>query len=295
MSIVTSLICLAEEVVSPATEFPEVTLYHGSFLANLGSIQANGIVPRAVNAKAAVMNAVDEISIALDLSSEQDKELRSGATVKYAIDRIQQSGFSKVYLSGERDFAVSNAKAGGEWYEGIVNTALQLKHEEFFELQRSYAVRIMNLERLMEQQDKAFSQAIGTGDEEEYRRLFRELRETNKQHDELQRERDKALSGRRSEIGQQEQAVLRKRFGDKAVVFRVVMPYRVFVSKIASPSSRERIEMFEKMYADYVRGEGGRNWFVYIHGNSGKVWEFFQEVHLTGVEPHFIKGWEVVN
>lgn len=295
MDVVASLMRLAEELVSPENEFPEATLYHGSFLANLDSIRAHGIVPRIIDVKAAVMNAVDEVSIAFDLNSEQDKELRSDAVVKYALDRVEQSRFDKVYLSGEKDFAEGNAKAGGEWYEGIVLAAERIKHADYYDLKHDYAMRILAIEKQMKLLDEKCRGMMAKGDFDEYERISRQLSVLNEQYGEIQLESQRALNERRQEIKRQSRAIMSRRFGDKAVILTVVMPYAAFVSKIASASSRQRVETFEKMYAEYVSGEDRQNWFSHVRGDSQKVWEFFQEVHLSGVEPHYIKGWEIVN
>jgi hypothetical protein len=60
------------------------------------------------------------------------------------------------------------------------------------------------------------------------------------------------------------------------------------VKKLASSHSRERVELFEEQFEEYKAGIGQRTWFEHIGGNPVKVWEFFQEIHLTGVEPQYI-------
>jgi hypothetical protein len=296
--IAVSLSRIAEELVSPASEFPVVTLYHGSFLSNLDSIKGMGIVPRAVDAEATVGRAVDEVSGVLVLSEAQKRELYEG-TAKYAIDRIKQSKFDKVYLSGEKSFAESNAKAGGEWYEQLVSSALRIVHEDYYEMEHDYAVRTLDLEKKMKMQDEKLRemqrQDMGSETQHEERLVqVRLSRELDRQYDELRKERSRVLDGRRREVGRQEQEVLKKRFGDEAVIFTVEMPYDVFVEKIASFDSKQRIQLFESMYSDYVSGVKTQNWFEHIRGDSSRVWEFFQEVHLSGVESRFIVKWETM-
>jgi len=291
--VVSSLRFVASDVVSPANEFPVVTLYHGTYLANLDSIRSNGIVSRAIDAKTTVEVAVNEVVDGFNLTPEQARELKS-SVVRFAVERITESGFSKVYLSGERSYAEGNAKAGGEWYEEIIRTATAIKHEDFYELQAEYARRTSELERKMKEHDAMVSSLGPDMEIDQYHKELSISRELDRQHGELQKERREALDDRRREMDREGQEILRKRFGDEAVVFTVEMPYAVFVGKIASSRSRERIVLFEEMYAQYVAGGRG-NWFSFIHGDKGKVWEFFQEVHLSGVEPRFIRGWDILN
>lgn len=82
--------------------------------------------------------------------------------------------------------------------------------------------------------------------------------------------------------------MLRQQYGDDAVVFSVRMPYKVFVSKLASGRSRERVKLFEEQFATWKSDTNSRTWFEFIKGNARRVWEFFQEVHLSGVEPKYI-------
>jgi hypothetical protein len=210
-----------------------------------------------------------------------------------SIDRIKQSKFDKVYLSGERDFAVSNAKAGGEWYEDIVNTALGILHDDFYTLVGEYAKRSKYLEKAIEKQSEKMTKMLEEPDDEK-RDVERQVsRDLERRYYDLQKEKEEVLGGRRQKLKKQNDDIVRKRFGDEAVIFTVVMPYSVFVSKMASPHSKERISLFEEMYAGFLRGEK-RNWFDYIGGKRDMVWEFFQEVHLSGVEPRFIKKWELM-
>lgn len=274
--------------MTPADDFPNVVLYHGSFLVNLPSIQSHGIVPRAVDANAVVEIAIAEISEAFGLTREEVRELRSGLLVRHAIERIKESGFSKVYLSGEYDYAVSNAKAGGEWYEGILDTASRIKNQRYWDRKHELDVEIRDLEKQMKKNDAEMRSRLDRSDED-----FLRSRELDRRHAELSRQAEAELGGLRRKIEEEKNRILSRRYGDAAVIFRVVMPYGDFVARVAS-SSRDRLSLFEQAYAEYVAGETRRNWFAYIRGDPKRVWEWFREVHMTRVEPSFIKGWDIL-
>jgi hypothetical protein len=273
---------MAKYANAVSERYPIVKLYHGSFQVNKQSILANGIIPKTVDADRIAMMAIDEVAEVMKFADEKKDEL-SELALKSSIDRIQESKFDKVYLSGELDYAINNAKAGSEWYENIVSLALRIANQDYYELIAEYQKRTQKLERELEQQEK-----------KDFSRQHDRLKKWNilkERYDALQKEKDLALSLRRKEIAEQKKDILKKRFGDEAIIFEVEMPYEVFVSKIASPYSKERVQLFESMYAAYLNGDR-RNWFDYIEGNEQEVWQFFREVHLTGVEPRFITGWK---
>ena len=262
-------------------EFPIVTLYHGTYAANLEGILKNGIIPRNVDSLSLVNEGIQYISSKVGLSPEEEKELKDSAYVsKYAIDRLQEAGPNRVYLTGEKSYAISNSMASAEWFEEILGNAIRLKYAPYVEKEHNFTTQRLNLYKKLEELDKK----SGMGDLS----IYAEKDKISKEIRKSEQEENEQLSDIKKEMKDLRLNILRDRFGDKIVILTVELPYNVFKSKISSKYSQERLSLFEKIYNDYINGDKKDNWFELVKSKHYNVWDFFREVHLSGVEPEYI-------
>lgn len=293
MNPIIDILKIAQEI-SVEDDFPKVVLYHGTFAAYLPFIQKMGLVPRAVDAKSIVDAAIDQIADAYKMTMEQKRELASHPGIKSAMSRITESGFDKIYLSGERSYAEGHIGASGEWFETLLEAASSIVHREFHELKYDYDIKLLALEKVMKRNDKALSQIMAKGDLEEWESKREEFHKVDDEYYRLQDEREKALVDKRREIEEQKRQTIKLKYGEDGVLLTVVMPFSTFVSKSASSFTTERIEEFKAQYARWKTGEGGKTWFEHMGSDKSRVWEFFREVHLRSVETRFIVKTEIM-
>jgi regulator of replication initiation timing len=285
---------LAQSIES---EFPAVTLYHGSLALNLQNILKEGIRPRQINIDAIVNSEVQEILQKLGITVEQVEELDKGyfdLIVNHAKERLGQSKFDKVYLSGDKSYAQSNAAAGSEWYDMLVSAFLSVRYKVWENIRSNYYQQLNKMYNQLESLDKQVSSSIPENAADIYERqgLYQRrsgLERTIKQYEEdfqknyghvfLQKKLDRKnlMSGK---------------FGNETVIFKVEMPYQVFKNKVIGNFSQDRIKLFESRYQESKKG-GKNNWFDSVRaGEYDSVWKWFHEVHLSFVEPEYIVGYE---
>lgn len=277
--------------LSVEDDFSDVALYHGTFYSNLPSIRSAGLSPRSVDADATIAEAVEQVGDAFGFDAAQKKELAAAPGVRSAKRRITESGFDKVYLSGDRKYAEGHVGASSEWYHMVIESAQHIAHADYYDLKYDYGTRLSGIHKEREQNDREYRSET---DIEKQMALLDAGREIEKRYRALEEEQEAALKDRREAIKRHEKEVLRQRFGDSGVLLTVAMPYAAFVSKAVSSHTKQRIKEFEEQYARWKEGDGDRTWFSYVHGNPRKVWEFFQEVHLSKVEPRFIVKKQIV-
>jgi len=272
--------------------FPEITLYHSSFRMNFGAIRREGIKAKVIDVEAVLARAVDFVAGEYELSEEQKKELVGGHAVRGARERITESEFAKVYLSGDRDFSRTNAEASSEWMDELIREASAVVNADVLERDREFSQReldIMDRRKAIDKELRALAPDTSTFDER--RRLHDEDSELGNETHQLREQRDAELSEAKKAIKVKEREVRGKRFGEGVVVFTVKMPYKVFVRKAASSHTKGKIRDFEKAYEDHVAGDPNT-----VFGEIGRlfdsVWQFFYEVHLKSVEPQYIESWE---
>jgi len=268
--------------------FPIVTLYHGTYAKNVDSIMDKGIVPILVDIKRQVLDAIKEITAYLDLSKEQVDVLKK-IILEYSEKRLGESDFNKVYLSGAKSYATSNAGAGGEWYEMLLHRAIEIKYKDLYETVRSYRIQELNLYDQIKKIDEEYKEK--PFDEDRSQRWDRE-REIERQIKDLRQEAVPFIEEQQNIEETVLGELLNNRFGSGVTVLAVQMPANIFKSKIASEYTQERVELFENKYKEYLAGGNERtNWFN-IYEKYDSVWAFFQEVHLSSVEPEYIVGKE---
>lgn len=290
-------------------EFPIVTLYHGSLASNLERILKEGIRPKSVDAVSMVNQAVQEIVHELRMNLEQVRKEESyiDEIIQQSQRRLGESKFEKVYLSSEFEYAESNATAGGEWYEMLVFAFMRIKYDEYEKIRADYSHRQLQ----MYDQLKKLDEMISTGYSKST--IDRNLHKQRQQLEEAIRKLEMDFRLQYDNIRQQQiqekQDLVNSRFGEKAVVFTVKMPYQVFRGKIASPHSMQRLKDFEATYQRYKEGEKpidsmfgddkgsvAKNWFDTVRkGEYDNIWDWFHEVHLSFVEPQFIVDYKVLD
>ena len=271
-------------------KFPLVILYHGSFANNLKNILSQGIVPIRVNSEDIIQGAISEIARYLSLSGEQFKEWEGTGVFKYAKERLEQSGFNKVYLSGKRNYAISNAGASGEYYENLLLPAIRIKYEEHFNKEHSYFRKeqeIIDLIKSKEEKLRSVRDDEMLSVYSEIHKLELELRNVQKSSQE-----DIEIRTQNKNIEKIKNDMINKRFGEKEMLFTIILPYRVLKEKLASSFSRERVKDFEENYQEHCQGKN--NWFDYVEEQNLNVWEFFQEIHLTSVESEYIYDYQEI-
>ena len=210
-------------------------------------------------------------------------QLKSNPAVPYAIKRIGESGFNKVYVSGEFSYAQSNAKAGGEWFEYILDAGMRIAHKDYYGKRHWHNMRVLGLHRSLEKMDKTLNDT-----DIEYREpIYAKRRELQAKIRQAQIEQDRTVSYEGEAVEQRRVAILRNRFGHQAVVFNIEMPYRDFKERLASESSKQRIADMEGLYSEFLHGKND----IF---RKYSPWDMLQEVHMRMVEPRFIIGYKVV-
>jgi len=266
-------------------DFPEVVLYHGTYTSYIPSISQMGIVPVAFDIEKKLDAGMSEISSSLRLSPEQEDQLRETAR-EYATQRLSESGFEMVYLSGERQYAVSNAGASAEWFEGLLHSALRMKfHDEIDAAIDMRQAEFQIQDRLKELDNERHS--ISPEQMGEFYHKVNLWESALREAEGRTRTLSEPLNEKMREI---EQKLKAQKFGEQVSILTVKMPYDVFKSKVVSPYSKERVALFEKLYREYKGGK--KNWF-YLVKNEHKydsVWEFFKEIRLSGIEPEYIEA-----
>jgi hypothetical protein len=279
------------QCLSIEKKFPLVILYHGSFANNLKNILSNGIIPIRINSTDIIQGAISEIARYLGLNNEQYKEWEGTGVFRYAKERLDQSGFDKVYLSGDPSYAISNAGASGEYYENLLLPAIRIKYEEHFTKQHSYWEQEQKIIDLIKAKEEGLRGNIAPEERvsiyDEMHKLNLELRKIEKSSSE-----DMEIKTQNQNIEKLKNEMLSKRFGDKTILFTIILPYRVFKEKLASSHSRDRVKQFEEEYQKHCRGE--ENWFNRVESPNENIWQFLQEIHLTSVESEYIYDYEEI-
>jgi len=282
---------------SVADEFPVVTLYHGSLSQNKDSILQEGIRSKKVDSETIIENGINFLIKEMELSNDQAEELRNSYAVKSAIDRLERSGFNKVYLTGELSYAISNAAACTEWMEALYDAAERIKYQEFYDKRYAFHGMEQSLYDQIKANDKALQEAYnqlhsGANVRNNIEQLYRKNKQIQKEIDKLSTQYNVEIKPQLVHIKAAAKTLLAKIFGNTTVIFTIKMPYTTFRSKAASDSTKERIDNFEEMYRQYRSNpQHVRNWFAFWNAPGKKtenVWHFFQEVHLTFVEPEYI-------
>lgn len=267
-------------------EFPQIELFHGTYDINLPLILEQGIVPVAYDIEDRLQTAVQEIREEIGLDQKQLAQLEE--SFKWARERMGESGFKVVYLSGQRGYARSNAIASSEWYLSLVHSALRIKFEDEFNHIADLRSAEFALHDEIKRADAQVRDTIASGEDFDATRLFDNVRLLERRLKEAEQRSSDASSvynERQKAIGKK---LLGTRYGDKVVILNVRMPIQVFEQKLASDSSRERLESLKEDWADYARGDTN-TWIHYALKQQGvSIWEYFLEVHLDSVEPEYI-------
>lgn len=282
---------------SISDKFPEVILYHGTLSSNATSIKFEGIVPKQIDADQKVNEGITTIIEELALTPAQQEEFESNEIISAARKRLTQSG-DKIYASGSKRYAMSNASASQEWFETLLNKAVEIKYSNYFNLRHDFSARLSALYHELKKNDILVRDLQSQlGSEEIAQRLkdaYRKGHEIEKEISQLEKEQDSALNHLAQEIKQKQDKVLTKMFGKTVIIFKIVMPYKVFKSKLASDFSRRRVEEFEEQYRHYKAGESN-NFFRHVAEGEYGPWDWLQEVHLSSVEPEYIRAYEEYN
>lgn len=178
--------------------FPTVQLWHGTYAINVEGIRRQRIVPRAIDADAVVERAVQAVGNAYGFDTDQWKEFRSSAWMRNVRERIVESGFDKVYLSGEFDYAKSNAKASAEWMEYIITAASYVADEAYYELEHEWVARLSDAHKKIEDMDKRMRKMTEVG--KAVVEMYDELRQYEDAYRQLEQDKKQALGDMKREV-----------------------------------------------------------------------------------------------
>ena len=238
-----------------------VVLWHGSPIENKESILKYGISYRKPDVKRMIEEAISKIEKTLGVKiSKVDSIIK---------DRILESTRKGgiVYVSGNKEYAKSNALAGREWFYMILQRAIYQKYKDKYDVVHKIGRRILQLQRKLDEYPKIERKLLEEGKYEEYDRVSREEEKVLKQYHKL----SQVSSRKNKELSELEDKIERMFHSKRAVVFKIVIPWKVLKELSADDYTKNILKLVEE----------------------GRIsLEEINELHLKEVPRQYIVSWE---
>lgn len=250
-----------------------VTLFHGSPIENKESILKYGIKYHRPDINRMISNALDKIEKKLGVKLNISKSERD-----FIVDRIFESTKKGgiVYLSADKEYAKSNALAGREWFESLLQRAIYLKFKSEYDKRRKLNSKMLKIQRQLDSITKKMRVALSEGDYDKYKSLSRKENSLYAEYVNL----EKLLNEIGKKETERERKIEKLFYSRKAVLFKIVMPYNVF-KRLAVGITKDDIKLFEN-----------RNWVGHKHYGDEVFKVLFREVWLKKVPRKYIRGYE---
>jgi len=219
-----------------------VTLYHGTPIENKDNILKHGIKYRKPDVKRLIKEAVEQIRRKLGKNFKFD--------YTYVEDRLleatRRGGI--VYVSGNYDYAYSNALAGREWFDYLLRQAIykQSTFKELDKKRREQARKCLKLQNKLEKLDKKRLQLLNEGKYREYEKVSQLENEIWLKYVRC----NKVSSELNKRVQEYVDKIRRMFYNSKAVIFTIKMPFHVLKSLLADDYSKDLIEKVEQGIID---------------------------------------------
>lgn len=279
---------------TPYNKDGTIVLWHGSPTENAQSILKHGLIPPSGNFSQRTQEGVDAVCKYLKLSPKQCGEVKrfSHLATERQLEAEELGGV--VYVSGEKAYAMSNALAGKEWLGEIYRWGEHQKFNEYFEARSDKFRREQAIIKKLDMGKPKMQEALSRAEYDEYKRLSGE---ENRLMTEMRQVSDDFRKEWKS-YGDNMTKMRRDFLGMDATVFKIRMPVKEFKKLAKTKHTKNRIEIFEDRFQEYLRGENPKyNWFSFMDeriakGESVEKFGFFSEMHLSKIEPKYIVGSE---
>lgn len=259
-----------------------VVLWHGSPVENKDLILRHGIQYRRPQVEKMIDKAVKEIQKEVGI-----EDFKTDGFVRSRVMESTEKG-GIVFLSGDREFAISNALAGKEWYRTLLSSALHKKLKGMYSHRQRLAHKQLQLLKELDKFKQKKSFALGRGDYEEYHRV---RHEEKKIEEEYNKAHEKYSSYNKKLLKTQEK-YHNKLITRKAVLFRIEVPWHEFKKLAGDDWTKHQINRYEELVKKGFEKERIKRLQAVGAKKIQPMFEwYFQEVHMDYIPPKYIKAY----